>query len=73
MIEPASRRFAPGGQITLEVRHLCLCAEPDNMLNKINDQIVDEAAGMKAGPLHPRGQLVQPPLFEIFEENTGFR
>ena len=67
MIEPASRRFARG-QIMLEVRHLCLWAEPDNMLNKTNDQIFDEAAGMEADPLHPRAQLVQTHIIEIFKE-----
>lgn len=38
------------------------------MLNKTDDQIADAATGMGADPLHPRGQLVQIHLIEIFKE-----
>ena len=38
------------------------------MLNNTDDQNADKAAGMEADPLHPRGQLVQTHLIEIFKE-----
>ncbi|MBT6291412.1 MAG: hypothetical protein HOI98_13945, partial [Rhodospirillaceae bacterium] len=38
------------------------------MLNNTDDQNADKAAGMGIDPLHPRGQLVQTHLIEIFKE-----